>query len=79
MDMHESYNKLVIARAILVPHIGYWHGSDVELKPLKPAALGLYVTTVPCNNLRVALVALGDKQTLQSMGWLPPGTCGTGL
>ena len=30
MDMHESYNKLVIARAILVLHIGYWHGSDVE-------------------------------------------------
>lgn len=30
MDMRESYNKLVIAWAILVPHVGYWHGSDVE-------------------------------------------------
>ena len=30
MDMHESYNKLVIARASLVPHVGYWHGSDVK-------------------------------------------------
>ena len=29
IDMRESYNKLVIART-RVPHIGYWHGSDVE-------------------------------------------------
>ena len=35
---------LVIARA-RVPHVGYWHGSDVE--PEGPKARGLYVTTVP--------------------------------
>ena len=33
MDMHESYNKLVIARAVRVPHVCYWHGSDVEPLP----------------------------------------------
>ena len=30
VDMCDSYNILVIARAILMPHVGYWHGSDVE-------------------------------------------------
>ena len=28
----ESYNETVTARAILVPHVGYWHGSDVGPK-----------------------------------------------
>ena len=32
MDMRDSYNKLVIARIIIVPHMGYCHGSDVEPK-----------------------------------------------
>ena len=30
VDMCDSYNILVIARAILMPHVDYWHGSDVE-------------------------------------------------
>ena len=52
MDMHESYNKLVIAWAILVPHVGYWHGSDVEPEGLcGPRALRNY----RANNLHVAL------------------------
>ena len=37
MDMRDSYNKLVIAWAILVPHVGYWHGSDVEPSGLRPS------------------------------------------
>ena len=36
MDMRESYNKLVIAWASLVPHVGYWHGSDVEPEGRSP-------------------------------------------
>ena len=28
--MCESYNKLIIVWASLVPHVGYWHGSEVE-------------------------------------------------
>ena len=30
MDMYESCNKLVIALVTLLPHVGYWHGSDVK-------------------------------------------------
>ena len=37
MDMHESYNKLVTARAVRVPHVGYWHGSDVKPSGLRPS------------------------------------------
>ena len=62
MDMHESYNKLVTAQDVRVPHIGYWHGSDVkpsgrtDVKPRAlcqcgPRALRHY----RANNLRVAL------------------------
>ena len=55
--MPKSYSSsmvyvLVIARA-RVPHVGYWHGSDVE--PEGPKARGLYVTTVPITyTVRVA-------------------------
>ena len=30
VDMCDSYNILVIARAILMSHVDYWHCSDVE-------------------------------------------------
>ena len=44
--VHESYNKLLITQAALVPHVGVWHSSDVC-----PRALHHY----RANNLRVAL------------------------
>ena len=69
MDIHESYNKLVIARAVRVPHVGYWHGSDIKPSGLRlsgsmsvrPEVLGLCqcgpkaLRHYHANNLYVAL------------------------
>ena len=48
----ETCNKLFIAQASLVPYTRYLHGSDVEhegcrCKALRPAALMLYIITMP--------------------------------
>ena len=69
-----SYNKSVIAWASLVPHVGYWHGSDVEPMHAIPNFGNAHKTCTPCLLFyynEALIIVLVQKGSMKSCMHLP--------